>query len=76
MSTHPHPHTVDEGTDPSAQTLLIWLSVALLTVTGLIIVGSTLMGLAGGIVVAFGGLLVAALGVVFFIMRFIGPEDH
>jgi hypothetical protein len=74
MSTHPHPR--DDGTDPSAQTLLIWLSVALLTVTGLIIVGSTLLGLAGGIVVAFGGLLVAALGVFFFIMRFIGPEDH
>jgi hypothetical protein len=74
MSTQPHPR--DDGTDPSAQTLLIWLSVALLTVTALIVVGSAVLDLTAGIVVAYGGLLIAALGVFVFIMKFIGPEDH
>lgn len=74
MSIHPHPQ--DEHTDPSAQTLLIWVSVALLVVTGLIVLGSTVLGLTSGVVVAYGGLLIATLAVFVFIMRFIGPEDH
>jgi hypothetical protein len=74
MSSHPQPR--NDGTDPSAQTLLIWLSVALLAVTGLIVIGSAVLDLTAGIVVAYGGLLVAALGVFVFIMKFIGPEDH
>jgi hypothetical protein len=74
MSTHTHPH--EEHVDPSAQSLLIWVSVALLVVTGLIVLGSTVLGLTGGIVVAYGGLLIAAMAVFVFIMKFIGPEDH
>jgi hypothetical protein len=76
MSTHPHPHSPDERTDPSAQTLLVWVSVALLVVTGLIVLGSTVLGLTSGIVVAYGGLIIAAFAVFVFIMKFIGPEDH
>jgi hypothetical protein len=74
MSSHPQPR--NDGGDPSAQTLLIWLSVALLAVTGLIVVGAAVLDLTAGFVVAYGGLLVAALGVFVFIMKFIGPEDH
>jgi hypothetical protein len=74
MSTHPH--SPQERTDPSAQTLLVWLSVALLAVTGLIVIGSALLDVTAGVVVAYGGLLVAAVAVFVFIMRFIGPEEH
>jgi hypothetical protein len=74
MSTHPH--SPQERTDPSAQPLLVWLSVALLAVTGLIVIGSALLTLTAGIIVAYGGLLVAALAVFVFIMRFIGPDVH
>ena len=73
MTTHDqHP---DEQHDPSAQSLLMWMGVATVVVTLLIILGATTMGLTAGMIVAYGGLLIAAGVVLVFIMRFIGPED-
>ncbi|MBX5442934.1 MAG: hypothetical protein IRZ32_15580 [Solirubrobacteraceae bacterium] len=74
MTTH-HQHP-DEQRDGSAQTLLMWMGVATVIVTLLIIIGVTTMGATVGMIVAYGGLLVAAGVVLVFIMRFIGPEDH
>jgi hypothetical protein len=62
--------------DASASSLLMWLGVAMLAVTGLIIVAITLVGLAVGLVLAFGGLIVAVFVVLVYVMRFIGPEDE
>jgi len=73
MSTHPLPH--DDRPDASAQSLLMLLGVATVVVTGLITLGMTVLGLTGGVIVAYGGLLLAAVGIFAFIVRFIGPED-
>jgi hypothetical protein len=62
--------------DPSASSLLMWLGLAMLAVTGLIIVAITLVGLAVGLVLAFGGLIAAVFVVLVYVMRFIGPEDE
>ena len=74
MSTHPLPH--DDHTDPSAQSLLMWLGAATVIVTGLIVLAITILGLTAGMFIAYGGLIVAAIGIFGYIMRFIGPEDH
>lgn len=74
MSTHIQPH--DDRPDSSAQSLLMWLGAATVIVTGLIVLAVTILGLTAGMFVAYGGLLIAAVAVFAFIMRFIGPEDH
>jgi len=74
MSTHAQPH--DDQHESNAQSLLVWLGVAMMIVTGLIIVAIVALGATAGMVIAYGGLLVAAIAVFAYIMRFIGPEDH
>ncbi len=74
MSTNIQPH--HDRPEGDAQSLLFWLGIAMLVVTGLIILGVTTLGTAGTLVVAYGGLVIAVIVVVAYIMRFIGPEDH
>ena len=74
MTTHIQPH--DDGHESDAQSLLMWLGIAMLIVTGLIIVAIVALGATAGMVLAYGGLIVAAIAVFAYIMRFIGPEDH
>jgi hypothetical protein len=75
MSTNIQPH-LDPHPEPNAQSLLLWLSGALLLVTGLIVVAITMLGVAGGMALAYGGLILATIAVFGFIVKFIGPEDH
>jgi hypothetical protein len=77
MSTDIHPK-LDPTTKPEgdAQSLLLWLGSALLIVTGLITVAITMLGVAAGMALAYGGLIIATIAVFGFIMRFIGPEEH
>lgn len=71
-----HDHTPEQRPDPSAQTLLMWMSLATVIVTGLIVLGATTLGATAGTIVAYGGLVIAAGVVLAFVMRFIGPEDE
>ena len=54
---------------------MMWLGGAMLAVTVLIIIGCTQFGAAAGVGIAFGSLVLAAVGVLVYIIRFIGPED-
>jgi hypothetical protein len=75
MSTNIQPH-FDQQPESNAQSLLLWLGGALLIVTGLIVVAITMLGVAGGMALAYGGLIIATIAVFVFIIKFIGPEDH
>jgi hypothetical protein len=75
MSTNIQPH-LDPQPEHNAQSLLLWLSGALLFVTGLIVVAITMLGVTGGMALAYGGLILATIAVFAFIVKFIGPEDH
>ena len=75
MSTAARPDQVPSSPEPRAQSLMIWLGVAMLAVTAVIVVAITTMGATAGVGVAFAALIVAALGVFAYIVRFIGPED-
>ena len=66
----------EERPESSAQSLLIWMGVAMLAVTVVIIAGITLMSATAGMLVAYGVLIVAAVVVFGYIMKFIGPEEH
>jgi hypothetical protein len=74
MSTNIQPHHDQHESD--AQSLLVWLGTAMLVVTGLIVVAIVALGATAGMVLAYGGLIVAVIAVFAYIMRFIGPEDH
>jgi hypothetical protein len=65
---------VEEEQDASASSLLMWILGSMLVVTALIIAMTKIVGLALGVVVAFGGLIAAVGVVLFYIMKFIGPE--
>ena len=71
-----HDQNPDRQHDPSAQSLLMWMGLATVIVTGLIILGATTLGGTAGLIVAYGGLLLAAAIVLLFVVRFIGPEDE
>lgn len=60
----------------SAQSLMLWMAVALLSVTALIVAGITLFSTTVGMFVAYGAVLVGTLVVFAYITRFIGPEDE
>jgi hypothetical protein len=64
----------EELPDASASSLLAWILGTMLVVAGLIIAMTKISGMFLGMVVAFGGLIVAAFVVLFYIMKFIGPE--
>ncbi len=75
MTTSAQPDHDAPRREPGAQSLMMWLGAAMLAVTVIIIVGCTQFGAAAGVGIAFGALVVAALGVLAYIIRFIGPED-
>jgi hypothetical protein len=74
MSTAIRPDQAPSGPEPRAQNLMMWLGIAMLAVTAVIIVAITTMGVTAGVGVAFAVLVAAALGVLVYIVRFIGPE--
>jgi hypothetical protein len=75
MSTAIRPDQTPSNREPGAQALMMWLGIAMLVVTAVIVVAITTLGVTAGVAVAFGVLIVAALGVLVYIVRFIGPED-
>ena len=75
MSTSVQPDPSENQPEPAAQSLMIWLGVAMLAVTVAIIVGITQFGATAGVGVAFGALVLAVVGIFAYIVRFIGPED-
>lgn len=75
MSTAIQPHHQTPRPDPSAQSLMLWMAVALLAVTALIVVGITLLSTTVGMVVAYGAVIVSTVVVLGYISRFIGPAD-
>jgi len=74
MSTSIQPGHDKERHEPGAQSLMMWLGAAMLAVTVVIILGITQMGATAGVGVAFGALVLAVVGVLVYIVRFIGPE--
>ncbi len=74
MSTVPHQD--HEPHDASGQSLLFAMGIPTVLVTGLFALAATQLGVNAALLVAYGGLLVAAILVFAFILRFIGPEDH
>jgi hypothetical protein len=75
MTTSIQPAHHRQRREPGAQSLMMWLGGAMLAVTVLIIIGCTQFGAAAGVGIAFGSLVVAAVGMLAYIIRFIGPED-
>jgi hypothetical protein len=71
-SLQPHDH---QRREPGAEGLMLWLGAAMLAVTVMIIVGITQFEAAVGVAIALGSLLVAAMGVLVYILRFMGSED-
>jgi predicted exporter len=76
MTTAIEPSHQSPEPDRSAQSLMLWMAVALLAVTALIVVGITLLSTTAGMVVAYGSVLVGTIIVFGYISRFIGPEDE
>ena len=74
MTTSVQHRPDEERPEPAAQSLMIWLGVAMLAVTVAVIVGITQFGATAGVGVAFGTLVIAVVGIFAYIVRFIGPE--
>lgn len=75
MSTAIQPHDHRPDHEASAQSLMLWMGIAMLVVTLAIVAGITLMSTTAGMVVAYGAVIAATIVVLVYIGRFIGPED-